>query len=141
MKKQYLAFALILMFLMGCANSPSVSITSLEGKDAYIASLSKKPYFTIITDGSISGGVSNTVFIGANYEGAIVSSDTGIKYRFEVKGDQLFIADQQFGFDRGCVFLVSTKDKLNISMANYTEIDKLRCLVSSDKKIIQFFNR
>lgn len=129
------------MLLIGCAHSSSVTCTSLGGKDAYIASLSKKPYFAIITDGDVSGGVSNTIFIGAKYEGRITNSSTGEEYCFKAKGNKFYMADQEHEFNRGCVFLVSTRGKLDIQIAHYTEAEKLASLAASDKKITTFFER
>ncbi len=139
MKIQTTVLCLILIFIVGCANSPSVTCTSLEGKDAYVASLAKHPYFTIITDGDISGGVSNTIFIGAKYKGKIVPSGGDKAVSFTVKGDRIEIDDQAFGFNKGCVFLISVKDKLEIKLMYFTEIDKLHSLVASDQKIVTFF--
>ena len=135
--KKYLFSLLILFLISGCSSvSSELKTGRINDKSVYIANIDDNPYFTIITDGNVSGSL--TSFVGAKYVGKI---SFGYKKRiaFTAKDNQIKIDNQKFSFKEDAVFLVSFKDKLKIKCINNSEKESLQTLIDSDQQVITFF--
>ena len=137
--KNCLFALLVLSLITGCTSSFSSELKTgqIKGKDVYIASIDGHPYFSVITDGRVSGSVVHSV--GAKYGGEI---SFGYKNHiaFTAKNNQLKIGGKTFSFEEGAVFLASFKDDLKIKCMTNPGNESLESLIESDQQVIAFFN-
>jgi len=128
------------VLLLGCARSPQVWSTFANGKDGFHAHLNQKPYFSIITDGDVSGGVTAYAHISATFKGTISDKDNSETMSFKASGKNIRIGKQEFDIENGQYFLISTNESpFAVKQIIVTEDDKINALVTSDVRMHVFF--
>lgn len=131
---------LSLVLLVGCARSPVVRSTISNGKGGFHAYLNKKPYFSLITDGDVNGGVTVYAHVSATFKGAIGNSNDTESIPFNASGSTITIGKQEYDLDNGRVVLVSTHSlPFKVNQFKVSEEDKINALLASDKRMVDFF--
>jgi len=131
----------IAMLFSGCASFPSISCTPLSIREVYLASLAKKPYFAIITDGAIHGSAYKPASHSVTYKGYIKASNNGTSIDFYAKGNNLHIGDKSYSLSDGRLIMVSVRnDPFLIKQFKVSEEDKLQSLIVPDEYVGMFFN-
>ena len=134
-----------LMLLAGCESSRISRSTTSDGKDGFHAQLNQKPFFSLVTDGKVSGGVSVYGFIGpvsAIFKGTIRNSNETETISFTASGSKILIGQQEYNFENGRLILVSTKaHSFKVSQYKVTEKEKINSLIASDSRMVDFFEK
>jgi len=145
MKKIALLFVAMAAVLTGCSGSSkmkAVKNVAFDRYKGYIASSGNRLHFAIITDGEISGGLTNTILVGANYSGVIGNEGSGQSIKFSSRGNSITIGNQQYRLDKGRLFLVATgDDPFYVGQFEVTETNKVSDLVKNDERMIKFFGK
>jgi hypothetical protein len=133
-----------LTLLAGCAVGPRPQTAQFGDKQGYTAYWGEKPLFSILTDGDTRmGGVKNTAFIGATYDGQIIDpkSSKTMEFRHSTSNAKILrLGGHRYNFAEGRLFLVSVKsDPFRVKQLKVSEEDELRCLTMIDERITTFF--
>jgi hypothetical protein len=142
MKKATWCWLAVLMLLAGCMVGARLQVASLGDKPIYRAELEEKPFFTIVTDGSMHRHVvRNAVLVGATYEGQIFDpqSRETIEFHSTSGGRTLRLGGRHYQLAEGRLFLVSVKgDPFRVTQFNVSE-EELRHPPMTDERIAAFF--